>query len=67
MMTIPCPDDKCDGGAKLNEIGDWYKVLAMADAGTLTVGCYKCGKVWPPPDQSLVAAKIRKYLAENQK
>jgi hypothetical protein len=65
MMYLKCPEQRCDGAAKLNEIGDWCKVLAMADAGTLTVGCHKCTRVWLPDDQPSVAAAIRKYLAEN--
>jgi phage FluMu protein Com len=65
MMTIKCPDDKCVGVAHLNEIGDWSKVLAMADQGTLSVGCPKCGKVWLPENQPMVAVEIRKYLSED--
>jgi hypothetical protein len=64
MMILSCPRPNCPGAAKLNEIGDWSKVLAMADAGTLTVGCGTCRHVWAPEDQMSVAAEIRKYLAQ---
>ena len=69
MLPLQCPCPKCGGGAKLNAIGDWSKVLALTcryiDSRVCDVRPYLGPR--KPALGSRRNTGIRKFLMENRR
>jgi hypothetical protein len=63
-MVIKCP--KC--GNLPSQGTNYSKLLALAEAGKLICHCLDCDISWEPSptNQKIIAANIRKLMAENK-